>query len=403
MKLVVGSGSTGFSNFTDGCPADADRTIDSDFVKVTYPADKATLQNQIDGKIESWFQSNDPATAWTTTAIKQSHNGDWWWNTSTQKLKRYTGTIWSADLTDKTAIDAFDKASTAQSTADGKMVVFTTTPSNYDVGDLWDVGGNPRTLKRATVARTTYVAGDWITIANEVTNTNQVTDGAGLGLKADWQFVTGANRPADNADRTQTALDLGASIDNAKANGSTLISGGYIRTSLIKTDAIIIGDLSGASTFTAYNTNRVNGTAASTVVNNASTGAAAATTVDRWKYLNTTYIDGGNIYTNTIVANHILANEITVDKIYERAGINGRRIGLSESGVISVVYEVRDYGWEWLGTGLYFSHTIHHGLGRHCIVQAFYKKIYTWQGDVLLLYRSKCLSGWNSYYFFRYQ
>jgi hypothetical protein len=48
------------------------------------------------------------------------------------------------------------------------------------------------------------------------------------------------------ADVTQTQLNLGAAIDNAKANGVTLISGGYIRTSLLSTDVLVIGDNAGA-------------------------------------------------------------------------------------------------------------------------------------------------------------
>jgi hypothetical protein len=50
----------------------------------------------------------------------------------------------------------------------------------------------------------------------------------------------------EGADVTQNVLDLGAAIDNAKANGNTLIYGGFIRTSLINASAIVIGDLSGA-------------------------------------------------------------------------------------------------------------------------------------------------------------
>ena len=43
-----------------------------------------------------------------------------------------------------------------------------------------------------------------------------------------------SNLRSDGADVTQTALNLGAAIDNAKANGSTLIEGGYINTNILK-------------------------------------------------------------------------------------------------------------------------------------------------------------------------
>lgn len=34
------------------------------------------LQEQLDGKIETWSQPNDPSTAWTTTELKTKHKGD---------------------------------------------------------------------------------------------------------------------------------------------------------------------------------------------------------------------------------------------------------------------------------------------------------------------------------------
>ena len=47
---------------------------------------------------------------------------------------------------------------------------------------------------------------------------------------------------AEGADVTQAILDLGAAIDNAKVNGVTLIDDGYIRTSLLSTDVLVVGE-----------------------------------------------------------------------------------------------------------------------------------------------------------------
>jgi len=139
----------------------ADVTAASNFVTVTYPADKSDLQNQIDGKIVSWFTDTDPANSWSGT--NASHAGDMWWNTSTKKLKRYSGTAWSAEIEDQKALDAYSNAATAQDTADGKRRVFTAEPTTpYDVGDLWSAGPSGD-LKKCKTARASgaYVAGDW--------------------------------------------------------------------------------------------------------------------------------------------------------------------------------------------------------------------------------------------------
>ena len=85
------------------------------------------LQNQIDGKIEYWFNisTNDPKAAWTTTELKLKHNGDIWYQTDT-KISYYYSKVtdtWNL-ITNKDALDAIELANTAQATADGKVTVY---------------------------------------------------------------------------------------------------------------------------------------------------------------------------------------------------------------------------------------------------------------------------------------
>ncbi len=61
-------------------------------------------------------------------------------------------------------------------------------------------------------------------------------------LTVDYSLIVGTKPPAD-ADVTQTALDNGADIDNAKANGYTLINGGYLATEILTADHIQTGTL----------------------------------------------------------------------------------------------------------------------------------------------------------------
>lgn len=46
------------------------------FINGSYASTIADMVNQIDGKIETWFQTSDPATAWTTADIRAKHIGD---------------------------------------------------------------------------------------------------------------------------------------------------------------------------------------------------------------------------------------------------------------------------------------------------------------------------------------
>lgn len=149
------------------------------FINGNFATTVNNLTTQIDGKIESWFQTSDPSTAWTTAALKAAHTGDMWYSSSTKLLKRYTGSGWTT-IKDQKAIDAYTAASKAQDTADGKRRVFVAQPyPPYDIGDLWLTGGSTDgQLKRCITARATgsYIANDWV-IAVYYDNTKTTIDG----------------------------------------------------------------------------------------------------------------------------------------------------------------------------------------------------------------------------------
>lgn len=141
-----------------------DDTALNNFASTVYNQDKENFQSQIDGKIETHFTGTDPATAWTTADLKLKHAGDMWYNTTTKKLYRYSGSVWNV-VEDQKAIDAFDTASTAKDVADGKRRVFTATPAvPYDVGDLWVQGSGGDIMRCATAKTSTgsYSASDWV-------------------------------------------------------------------------------------------------------------------------------------------------------------------------------------------------------------------------------------------------
>ena len=46
---------------------------------------EADLEEQIDAKVETWAQEGNPAAAWTTTKLKEQHNGDLWYYTGVEE------------------------------------------------------------------------------------------------------------------------------------------------------------------------------------------------------------------------------------------------------------------------------------------------------------------------------
>ena len=154
-----------------------DNTALNTFINGAYANAITDLTNQIDGKIETWFQTSDPSSSWTTDAIKAKHVGDMWFSNSTNLLKRYSSNYAWVEIHDQKAIDAYANAATAQDTADGKRRVFVATPyPPYDIGDLWVNGTDLRRCATAKASGQSYNVNDWV-VAVAYDNTKTVIDG----------------------------------------------------------------------------------------------------------------------------------------------------------------------------------------------------------------------------------
>jgi len=152
----------------------------------------ANAQDTADGKIQSFYQMSAPTSGMSV--------GDLWIDTDNgNKLHRYDGTSW-IDIQDESitdvqqeAAEALVAASTAQATADGKVTTFfgTSTPTAEGIGDLW-YNDSTKLVKR-------WTGSNWAVISNNFTDTSQLSDGAGLGQTAIWDYIVGDNKPEDNA------------------------------------------------------------------------------------------------------------------------------------------------------------------------------------------------------------
>lgn len=214
------------------------------------------IYNQLDGKVELWYTTTDPASNWTTDEEKAKHVGDQWFNTSSNRLYHYTKSngnyIWE-EIKNQDAIDAAIAASKAQDTADGKRRVFVATPTTpYDIGDLWVNGSILRRCATAKTATQSYNVNDWV-VAVDYDNTKTVIDG-GLVTSGTIQ-VAGDNASIlagiTGKGTTDDAIRFwaGASFENrATAPFRVQQNGKAIATNLhISEDSTFAGELKGAS------------------------------------------------------------------------------------------------------------------------------------------------------------
>ena len=165
-----------------------DNSALTEFINDTYNPGMSSMTNQIDGKIETWFQTTDPASRWLNDAMKAKHVGDMWYHTTNKELRCYRKTTTTINnimftaygwalIEDSTAIAAYEAASNAQDTADGKRRVFVDTPyPPYDIGDLWVDGKDLRRCIKGRTESESYIANDWV-VCVYYDNTKTIIDG----------------------------------------------------------------------------------------------------------------------------------------------------------------------------------------------------------------------------------
>ena len=211
---------------TDWSPAPEDTTVTIDSLKSDVVTMINGVQDQVDGKVETFYQADDPASAWTTTELKNAHKGDIWYKTTDKTTYRYSGTGW-VKLAD-------GDAESAKNLASSKKRVFTATPTvPYEVGDLWVTALNETgDLKVCKTTRTSgsYTASDWVKATDYIDSTQAGNIAQG---KVDAQTQATIFNKLTNNGATQ-----GIFLDG----GKIWINGEYIKANSITADRISISD-----------------------------------------------------------------------------------------------------------------------------------------------------------------
>ena len=114
-----------------------DDTALNTFITGDYATFVSAIETQVDQKAETFYQSTDPSTDWTTTALKDEHIGDIWYDTSTDSygythtyIYKKSGNTYSWSAIEGVPSGVFD-------TIDGKADIYVSKPSSYSARDLW--------------------------------------------------------------------------------------------------------------------------------------------------------------------------------------------------------------------------------------------------------------------------
>lgn len=181
-KVARASGSYDSSDWEKASKYTDDSSLDL-FINGVFKDSLNSLKTQIDGKIETWYQPNDPSLKWIKTeeqpwldanenkildasgkeiillweSEKVEHEGDLWHNTSDNTQWIFKSGIWQPQSIPNELLDKID----------GKSSVYMVQPTPpYYKGDLWVTTNSEgkASLKTSTVNRVdgNFDASDWI-------------------------------------------------------------------------------------------------------------------------------------------------------------------------------------------------------------------------------------------------
>lgn len=149
----------GLFNWNDWEVIATDDTGLNDFIENTYSVDKIQIQEQLDEKIQTYYQENDP-NVWTTDLEKSKHVGDYWYRTADNTQWRFsritTNPItygWQQVNVPNAIFDLIDT----------KKSIYTSKPTSYKKDDLWIIEDtiSDEDLPIGTIENP-VVKGDWV-------------------------------------------------------------------------------------------------------------------------------------------------------------------------------------------------------------------------------------------------
>lgn len=107
------------------------------FITDTYGPFAQDISSQVDGKAETYYQSSDPSSSWNTTALKDDHIGDLWYNTNSDSNGYYHTYIYRKSGSTYGWQEINGVPTAVFNTIQGKSSIYVLRPSSYRENDLW--------------------------------------------------------------------------------------------------------------------------------------------------------------------------------------------------------------------------------------------------------------------------
>lgn len=368
-KVARASGSYSVDDWEKASKYTDDSSLDL-FINGVFKDSLNSLKTQIDGKIETWYQPNDPSVKWTKTeeypwcdidgnkildesgneivlvweSEKVEHEGDLWHNTTDNTQWIYKSGIWQPQSIPNELLDKID----------GKSSVYMIQPTPpYYEGDLWVTTNSEgkASLKTSFVNRINgdFTASDWIDFKYaDKDDIKNAIDNYDTSLGQDEVF----NKLTKGGTEQGIYIEDGKVYINAKYILAGLLAGERINGRGLKViddnNKVTLEIDSKGNVILAPKTFSLQGKTVKEIADSsASTAVSGQTQTDIFNKLTKNgtaqgiYLDTrGNIYINgqfikalSIAANAIAAGAVTAEKLAAKA-VTAEKMSVTELAAI---------------------------------------------------------------------
>lgn len=203
------------------------------FINNVYTLDKINITEQLDSKIETYIQEEDPSLAWTTNIEKEKHKGDYWRKKSGKIYREYCYTKYNTNPVSYGWAET-DVPATVYDLIDGKKTIYTIKPISYCKDDMWIIED---TLEVTDLPPNTKI-GDWVFA---ITNSDvyKKEDWVKKDEKVDIEYLEKNYYQSSIIDHTLTELERNTDSKITKAKNEINLSVSQSYTTKEETESVI--------------------------------------------------------------------------------------------------------------------------------------------------------------------
>lgn len=130
------------------------------FIDNIYNIEKLEIQKQLDNKIQTYYQANDPAVEWNVDLIKNKHVGDYWYNSNDNTQWRYCKNTSVSPI--EYSWQQVNVPNAIFDLINSKKSIYTDKPSSYKKNDLWIIENSISDDDLPVSSENPVKKGDWV-------------------------------------------------------------------------------------------------------------------------------------------------------------------------------------------------------------------------------------------------